>query len=160
MSVKKCPCHLYMLRRVKKTCITLFLQNATNSIRLRGGPLNGQGRVQVVKYGKWGAICSNKWDSLSANVACRQLGFGTAKHFYKSTEFGRGLYCLVVSANAVVTIQLLLFLILYWYFLQLILFRFCCVIDTCSFICQGTSTRRQRSDLFVFESSCYLILPV
>jgi len=38
-----------------------------------------------------------------------------------------------------------------------------------SFICQGTSTRRQRSDLFglrvklppaVFESSCHLLLPI
>jgi len=30
-----------------------------------------------------------------------------------------------------------------------------------SFICcQGTSTRRQRSDFSVFESSCHLLLPV
>jgi len=29
-----------------------------------------------------------------------------------------------------------------------------------SFICQGTSTRRQRRDLFVIESSCHLLLPV
>jgi len=29
-----------------------------------------------------------------------------------------------------------------------------------SFICQGTSTRRQQSDLFGFESSCHLLLPV
>jgi len=26
-----------------------------------------------------------------------------------------------------------------------------------SFICQGTSTRRQRRDLLVFESSCHLL---
>jgi len=31
---------------------------------------------------------------------------------------------------------------------------------TCSFNCQDTSIRRQRSDFFVFESSCHLLLPV
>jgi len=30
------------------------------------------------------------------------------------------------------------------------------LLDTCSFICQVTSTRRQRIKLFIFESSWHL----
>ena len=68
----------------------IVLQNTTKTIRLKAGALVGEGRVQVVRFAKWGAVCGNKWNSVSANVACRQMGFGTAKAFHTSTIFGRG----------------------------------------------------------------------
>jgi len=35
-----------------------------------------------------------------------------------------------------------------------------CFTGTCSFLCQGTSTRRQRGPFSVFELSYHLLLPV
>ena len=33
------------------------------------------GAVQVFHDGAWGAVCSNTFDTLAADVACRQMGF-------------------------------------------------------------------------------------
>ena len=36
-----------------------------------------KGRVEICKRGKWGTICDDQWSFTDAEVACRQLGFGS-----------------------------------------------------------------------------------
>ena len=47
-------------------------------MRLSGASLNYSGRVEVFYRGRWGQICSNKYDIKDAQVICRQLGFKEA----------------------------------------------------------------------------------
>ena len=45
------------------------------NIRLVGGILPIQGRVEYCMDGEWGTICDDGWNSNDATVVCRQLGY-------------------------------------------------------------------------------------
>ncbi|XP_022082204.1 scavenger receptor cysteine-rich domain-containing group B protein-like isoform X2 [Acanthaster planci] len=65
-----------------------------NSIRLVNGSTVYQGRVEIYRNDTWGRICDSGWGMDDAYVACRQLGYGTAKNATGGTSFppGGGLY--------------------------------------------------------------------
>jgi len=58
--------------------------------RLRAGPGPGEGRVEVMRHGRWGTICHRGWDMQDANVACREIGFGTARKAPTKSSHGQG----------------------------------------------------------------------
>ena len=43
-------------------------------LRLVGGPVNSEGRVEICIGGVWGRVCDYAWSSNDARVVCRQLG--------------------------------------------------------------------------------------
>ena len=62
-------------------------------IRLVSGTVPNEGRVEV-RAGcntEWGTVCDDSWDTIDAQIACRQLGYGTDGVIaYRLARFGQG----------------------------------------------------------------------
>jgi hypothetical protein len=61
-------------------------------LRLVGGGVAWEGRVEIFHDGAWGTICDDNWEVPDATVACRQLGFAVegAQPTVTSQPFGPG----------------------------------------------------------------------
>ena len=46
-------------------------------LRLAGGNVSNEGRVEVCLGNTWATVCDNGWANNDASVACAQLGYQT-----------------------------------------------------------------------------------
>ncbi|CAH1243348.1 PRSS12 [Branchiostoma lanceolatum] len=56
-------------------------------VRLSGGAVPHQGRLEVLRDGVWTTVCGRSWGDPEAQVACRQLGFPGAVDWRWSVEY-------------------------------------------------------------------------
>ena len=59
-------------------------------VRLVNGVLVNEGRVEVYYDGQWGTVCDDSWNTVDADVICKQLGFVSAEQIFYRAEYGQG----------------------------------------------------------------------
>ena len=47
----------------------------TGQLRLAGGNIQNEGRVEICMDNVWGTVCDDLWNGNDATVVCRQLGY-------------------------------------------------------------------------------------
>ena len=57
--------------------ITVVAPCNTGQLRLAGGNIPNEGRVEICMNNVWGTVCDDLWSSTDATVVCRQLGYYT-----------------------------------------------------------------------------------
>ena len=63
---------------------------SNGNIRLIGGSLSRQGRVEIWYNSRWNTVCDDYWDLSDATVVCQQLGYRGAVTAHQSAHFGQG----------------------------------------------------------------------
>ena len=48
-----------------------------HDVRLVGGRVASEGRVEICYNGVWGTVCDNVWENIHADIVCRQLNYST-----------------------------------------------------------------------------------
>lgn len=44
-------------------------------------PGSYRGRLEIFHNGEWGTVCGNRFDQVSADVVCQQLGYNRASEY-------------------------------------------------------------------------------
>ncbi|XP_072166895.1 CD5 antigen-like [Diadema setosum] len=71
-------------------CISNYCLFLEGNVRLVGGHVSHEGRVEVYHNSQWATVCDNNWDLQDAHVVCRQLGFPEALTATTRAFFGGG----------------------------------------------------------------------
>ena len=73
----KCLSVLTLKLGLSKTLFFFTAPCSTGQVRLMGGNIPNEGRVEICMNNVWGTVCGASWSSTDATVVCRQLGYST-----------------------------------------------------------------------------------
>ena len=62
---------------ISEQFVTVAAPCQTSELRLAGGNIPNEGRVEICMNNVWGTVCDDLWSSTDATVVCRELGYST-----------------------------------------------------------------------------------
>ena len=65
----------------------------SGELRLKGGEVGHEGRLEIYHDGQWGTVCDDYWTDSESEIACRQLGYPGAESNtgrFLGAHFGQG----------------------------------------------------------------------
>ena len=58
-----------------------YLLHLDGALRLSSFLSSSSGRLEIYYNGVWGTVCDDSFGQIDADVACRQLGYGSASNY-------------------------------------------------------------------------------
>ena len=64
-------------KKVTTSSLFYIVPCTPGQLRLMGGSLPNEGRVEICIDIAWGTVCDDHWDNTDSTVVCQQLGYST-----------------------------------------------------------------------------------